>query len=90
MTEPIVLPKRFALQTVSEFVERLKEQRGNDVVIDGSQVATIGALGLQALVCGLKSWEQDNKTFELTNVSAPMKAQISSLGMPIDAFEQGD
>ena len=90
MTQTIELPKRLGLQTVPELVEQIKEHRGSDLVLDASGVSTLGALGLQALLCVSRAWADDGQKLEIKEMSGPMKAQLANFGLQPSALVQGD
>ncbi|WP_138464655.1 STAS domain-containing protein [Poseidonocella sp. HB161398] len=81
MTKEISLPARVDYAAVEALYAEIKEARGEDVALDGSQVKHLGASGLQLLLAAWKSWEQDGHSLTVTSPSGKFSEHIEMLGL---------
>ena len=58
--------------------------RGNNLVIDASAVERVGALCVQVLLAGAKSWEEDKHSFAFSKVSDAFTKTTQLIGVNID------
>ncbi|MBP1861836.1 STAS domain-containing protein [Rhizobium herbae] len=58
--------------------------RGNALVIDASAVERVGALCVQVLMAGAKSWEEDKQSFTFAKVSDAFTKTTQLIGVNID------
>ncbi|HTO32777.1 MAG TPA: STAS domain-containing protein [Pararhizobium sp.] len=63
---------------------KLMGLRGNAIVIDASSVERIGALCVQVLMAGAKSWEEDKQSFTFAKVSDAFTKTTQLIGVNID------
>jgi chemotaxis protein CheX len=56
--------------------------RGQDVTLDASQVERLGGLCLQVLMSAQKTWELDDRGFEITPKSDAFLNQWAAFGGP--------
>ena len=68
------------LNEASALHGKLMALRGNPVAIDASAVERVGALCVQVLMAGAKSWEEDNQSFTFAKVSDALRKRHSSSG----------
>lgn len=58
--------------------------KGSNVVIDASAVERVGALCVQVLMAGAKSWEEDKLSFTFLKVSDAFTKTMQLIGVNID------
>ncbi len=63
---------------------KLMGLRGNTLVIDASGVERVGALCVQVLMAGAKSWEEDKQSFTFAKVSDAFTKTTQLIGVNID------
>ncbi|KQS90907.1 MULTISPECIES: STAS domain-containing protein [unclassified Rhizobium] len=63
---------------------KLMGLRGNTLVIDASAVERVGALCVQVLMAGAKSWEEDKQSFTFAKVSDAFTKTTQLIGVNID------
>ncbi len=63
---------------------KLMGLRGNALVIDASAVERVGALCVQVLMAGAKSWEEDKQSFTFAKVSDAFTKTTQLIGVNID------
>jgi chemotaxis protein CheX len=63
---------------------KLTGLRGNALVIDASAVERVGALCVQVLMAGAKSWEEDKQSFTFAKVSDAFTKTTQLIGVNID------
>ena len=63
---------------------KLMGLRGNPLVIDASAVERVGALCVQVLMAGAKSWEEDKQSFTFAKVSDAFTKTTQLIGVNID------
>nr|WP_314092608.1 STAS domain-containing protein [uncultured Shinella sp.] len=64
--------------------QQLMGLKGNPLVIDASAVERVGALCVQVLMAGAKSWEEEGKSFTFGKVSDPFMKTMQLIGVNID------
>jgi chemotaxis protein CheX len=88
-------PKKAALKTLnlapvldlneaSVLHRTLIEMRGRGIVIDASAVERAGALCVQVLMAGAKSWEEDKHAFTFSKVSDAFTKTTQLIGVNVD------
>jgi len=83
-------PKKLSLAPVLDLNEaqalhgKLMALRGNDLAIDASSVERIGALCVQVLMAGAKSWEADKQSFTFSKASDAFTKTTQLIGVNID------
>ncbi len=63
---------------------KLMGLRGSALVIDASAVERVGALCVQVLMAGAKSWEEDKQSFTFAKVSDAFTKTTQLIGVNID------
>lgn len=63
---------------------KLMGLRGSGLVIDASAVERVGALCVQVLMAGAKSWEEDKQSFTFAKVSDAFTKTTQLIGVNID------
>ena len=63
---------------------KLMALRGSNIVIDASAVERIGALCVQVLMAGTKSWEEDKHSFTFAKVSDAFTKTTQLIGVNVD------
>ncbi|MFT2210871.1 STAS domain-containing protein [Rhizobium giardinii] len=63
---------------------KLMALRGNNLVVDASAVERVGALCVQVLLAGAKSWEEDKHSFAFSKVSDAFTKTTQLIGVNID------
>ena len=58
--------------------------RGSNLVVDASAVERVGALCVQVLMAGAKSWEEDKQSFTFAKVSDAFTKTTQLIGVNID------
>ncbi len=76
---PPVMTSRFAAQLLGD----LQAMRGQPISLDSSSVQKIGALCLQVLLSGHKTWTADGLPFGMTGVSEQMASRCKLFGLPV-------
>lgn len=83
-------PKSLSLAPVLDLNEasalhsKLMGLRGSNLVIDASAVERVGALCVQVLMAGAKSWDEDNHSFAFSKVSDAFTKTTQLIGVNID------
>jgi chemotaxis protein CheX len=72
------------LNEASALHGKLMGLRGSGLVIDASAVERVGALCVQVLMAGAKSWEEDNQSFTFAKVSDAFTKTTRLIGVNID------
>ncbi|WP_172330927.1 STAS domain-containing protein [Mangrovicoccus sp. HB161399] len=88
MTRELVLPARMDYAGVEALYAEIKEARGEDVALDGSQVKHLGAAGLQLLLSAWKSWDRDGHSLSVASPSAKFSEHLEMLGLDKDHFSK--
>ena len=96
-TKTIVLPNILDLKAAGPLTEKLLPLRGNDLLIDASQVERLGGQCLQVLISAVATWHSDGATADILNPSDGFVEGLAMLGMrpddlfgPSEAAEQDD
>ncbi|WP_275788801.1 STAS domain-containing protein [Pararhizobium gei] len=63
---------------------KLMGLRGSNIVVDASAVERVGALCIQVLMAGAKSWEEDKQSFTFSKVSDAFTKTTQLIGVNID------
>lgn len=90
MSAALTLPARVDYAALDALYAEIKEARGDEVVIDASQVTHFGAAGLQLLVAAHKSWERDGHNFSIAAPSEKFNEHLRLLGLGPDYFHQAE
>ena len=72
------------LNEASALHGKLMGLRGSALVIDASAVERVGALCIQVLMAGAKSWEEDKQSFTFAKVSDAFTKTTQLIGVNID------
>ena len=72
------------LNAATELHEKLMGLRGSDIIIDASKVERVGALCLQVLMAGAKSWQADNLSFAISRASDAFSKTTQLIGVNMD------
>jgi chemotaxis protein CheX len=89
MSEPIVLAPKLDLAAASALMTTLRAQDGPEIVIDMSEVKHLGALCLQVLLSAGKTFNAQNKTMTITNISDRVIDQMRVMGMTPETIARG-
>jgi chemotaxis protein CheX len=63
---------------------KLMALRGNPLAIDASAVERVGALCVQVLMAGAKTWDEDKQSFTFAKVSDAFTKTTQLIGVNID------
>ncbi|TDX88967.1 chemotaxis protein CheX [Neorhizobium sp. R1-B] len=63
---------------------KLISMRGNDIVLDASDVDRVGVQCAQVLVAGARAWEKDKKSFVVEKASDAFEKTMQLIGINID------
>ncbi|NOX95962.1 MAG: STAS domain-containing protein [Alphaproteobacteria bacterium] len=74
------------LCAASPLAEEFKAQRGEDLVIDASQVERIGAQCMQVLLSATNTWEADGNKLTIANVTPVFSETTSELGVHFQTY----
>ncbi len=83
-------PKSLSLAPVLDLNEaqalhgKLMGLRGSNITIDASAVERVGALCLQVLMAGAKSWEADKQSFTFSKASDAFMKTTQLIGINVD------
>ena len=83
-------PKTLALAPVLDLNEasalhaKLMELRGNPVEVDASAVERVGALCVQVLMAGAKTWEEEKLSFSFSKMSDAFTKTTQLIGVDVD------
>lgn len=58
--------------------------KGSNLVIDASAVERVGALCVQVLMAGARTWEEDKRSFTFARVSDAFMKTMQLIGVNID------
>ncbi|MFC3072523.1 STAS domain-containing protein [Shinella pollutisoli] len=72
------------LNEASALHRQLMGMKGSNVVIDASAVERVGALCVQVLMAGAKTWEEDKLSFTFARVSDAFMKTMQLIGVNID------
>ncbi len=76
----IALPQQLDGTSAASLRNSLLDVRGTPVVLDGSGVTRFGALGLQVLLAGARTWADDACSFDLVEPSPALVQGLRLLG----------
>ena len=86
----IVLPQQLDGTSSAALRASLLDARGGPIVLDGSGVTRFGALGLQVLLSGARTWADDGHAFQLLDASPALSQGLRLLGASIETgVDQG-
>ena len=88
MSDPLQLPEKLDLSTVSQLVTDLKAMDG-DVLLDAVNVKQVGSLCLQAMIASARDAKQRGVKFEIKNSSEALLHQMEILGVAPDSLLEG-
>lgn len=80
MNSELALPERLDRDAARNLHTELLKRRGGDLILDGSNVRTAGALAVQVLVAAARAWADDGRSISLT-ASAAMQEDLARLGV---------
>ena len=80
MNSELDLPERLDRDAARDLHAELLQRRGADLILNGSNVRTAGALAVQVLVAAARDWADDGHTFSLS-ASAAMQEDLTRLGV---------
>jgi len=78
MTDALVLPSVLDLKAAGPLRSAILERRGQPLCLDASAVQRLGGLCLQVLISAARTWEDDERSFEIT---ARSEAFAEALGL---------
>ena len=76
----IALPPQLDGTSAASLQARLLAVRGRPVALDGARVTRLGALGLQVLLAGARTWAEDALDYALTDPSPALSQGLRQLG----------
>lgn len=79
----VTLPPFMTSRYATELLGDLQAMRGRSISLDASSVQKIGALCLQVLSSGHKTWTADGLPFGMTGVSEQMASRCKLFGLPV-------
>lgn len=79
----IPLPPQLDGASAAALRTALLAARGGPVALDGAAVTRFGALGLQVLLAGARTWTEDAFAFELTDPSPALEQGLRQLGATV-------
>ncbi|WEX78003.1 STAS domain-containing protein [Sinorhizobium numidicum] len=82
--ETLKLAPVLDLNEATALHEKLLALKGGAVSIDASAVERIGALCVQVLVAGARSWEEDQLSFTFAKVSDAFVKTTQLIGVDVD------
>lgn len=88
MSTTLKLPAKLDLPAVGKLVSELKEAE-SDVRVDGSDVAHLGALCLQALIAAARKANATGGSFEIIGASDKLVAQMEIMGTSPQKLMEG-
>jgi chemotaxis protein CheX len=71
------------LCAASPLAGELTAHRGEDLIIDASNVERIGAQCVQVLLSAVNTWDADGNMLTITNVSSAFSETLSELGVQL-------
>ena len=90
MADPLALPSRIELSTVSDLHDVLRKRIGpEDVLVDAGDVTHLGALGLQVLVAAAAAQRLHDAKLLITNISDRVLDQLNTMGMTPETITEG-
>jgi chemotaxis protein CheX len=75
------LPEVLDLNAAAPVAAQFLSHRGNDLLVDASQVRRIGGQGFQVLLSARKTWQHEGLTMRVTKPSAAFREGIELLGI---------
>ena len=80
------------LCAASPLLQELTAHRGENLVIDASQVERIGAQCVQVLLSAVNTWDADGNALSITNATSVFCETISELGVQLNniAADEGE
>jgi chemotaxis protein CheX len=82
MTATLTLPSVLDIQAAEPLRVQLLANRGQDVVLDASNVERLGALCLQVLISAQQSWAREGRTVAIEQASESFANQWNMFGAP--------
>lgn len=87
-TRTIVLPQVLDLRAATPLASEFLASRGDQVVIDASNVEKIGAQCIQVILSAAQTWERDGMLFSLTGPSEALVDAFILAGIPIQRLTE--
>ena len=81
MQNRIILSSDLGPKSVSELHKTLLAHRGQDLQIDGSEVAQVGGRSLQLLISAQMTWKHDGNSCDLVNASPALSEAFRATGL---------
>jgi len=76
------LPAKMNTAAAESLFRDIKTHRGNDLILDASDVQQLGGLCLQILISAEKTWIEDQKLLRFSQVSESLSTCLKRLGAP--------
>ena len=90
MTATLALPAVLDIQAADTLRAQFLAARGQDVVVDASNVDRLGALCLQVLLSAQQTWAGEAQTITIDQASDAFVSQWTMFGAPPLATTPGD
>jgi len=90
MTATLILPPILDIQAAESLRLQLLAVRGQEVVLDASNVERLGALCLQVLVSAQQSWAREGLTVAIDQASESFANQWNMFGASPTASSPGE
>lgn len=81
MPESLQLPEKLDFSFAPDLLGRIRELRGQSIVLEGQDVRVLGGLCAQILLSSWHLWEADGETLKIIP-STFMEEDMTRLGLP--------
>lgn len=84
----IILPQVLDLRAATPLASEFLACRGDQVVVDASNVEKIGAQCIQVILSAAQTWEREGMLFSLTGPSGALVDALILAGIPIERLTE--
>lgn len=89
MSDPITLAPRLDLSAASALMNAFKDNTGDELIMDLSEVNHLGALCLQVMISAATAATAAGRTVSVQNASDRVIDQLRVMGMTPEAISRG-
>ncbi len=83
----LTLPPRIDLSNAATVSRDIQAASGGAMVLDASQVAHLGALGVQILLASARSWRAAGQSFTISPRSEAFDETLAQFGLTVGALQ---
>ena len=89
MTVTLTLDRKLDYRVIAPLADELKASLGQDIVLDATGTAQIGAQAVQILIAAAKACHAAHCSLRFVNASVAVEGQLALLGLTVADVEAG-